>query len=354
MLDSELQENDIPFQESDNTEELYVHHSFMADQGQSPLRVDKFLMNFLPDTSRTRIQKAAEAEAIRINGKPVKSNHKVKPGNLVEMVLGQPPRDKEILPEDMELDIIHRDEHVIVINKKAGLVCHPGHGNYTGTLVNGLAFLAENLPIGKQGEERPGLVHRLDKNTSGVMVAAASELGMTHLAKQFYDRSTSREYIAIVWGDVTEEEGTVTGNIGRSLRDRLQMAVFEDESEGKHAVTHYKVVQRFGYVTVVSCKLETGRTHQIRVHMKHLGHPLFNDERYGGDKILKGTSFSKYKQFIFNCFKACPRHALHAQSLGFVHPSSGENMIFQKELPEDMLEVIRKFEIYTSASLKNR
>jgi 23S rRNA pseudouridine1911/1915/1917 synthase len=261
--------------------------------------------------------------------------------------MAEPPREYELVPEEIPLDILYRDEQVIVLNKQAGLVCHPGHGNYSGTLVHGLAYLAENLPVGKSGDERPGLVHRLDKNTSGVMVVAASEHAMSHLAKQFFDRTTRREYVAIVWGNVKEDEGTITGHIGRSLRDRLQMAVFEDGSEGKHAVTHYKVLQRFGYVTVVSCRLETGRTHQIRAHMKYLGHPLFNDERYGGDKILKGTTFTKYKQFISNCFKACPRHALHAKSLGFIHPTTGEPQFFESVIPEDMREVIERFENYT-------
>lgn len=330
-------------------DEIFVHHRLVAEEGQELLRVDKFLLNQLPDTSRTRIQKAAEAGTVTVNGKVVKSSFKVKAGDAIEIVLGDEPRDSDIRPEELPLEIVHRDEHVIVLNKAPGMVCHPGHGNYTGTLVHGLAFLAENLPIGKQGEERPGLVHRLDKDTSGVMVAAASELGMSSLAKQFYDRTTSREYVAIVWGDLEQEEGTIEGHIGRSLKDRLQMAVFPDGSEGKHAVTHYKVLQRLGYVTVVSCKLETGRTHQIRAHMRFLGHPLFNDERYGGDKILKGTSFSKYRQFIMNCFKACPRHALHAKTLGFTHPQSGEHMSFDTVIPEDMMEVIRKFESYTKS-----
>lgn len=330
-------------------DEIFVHHRLVAEEGQELLRVDKFLLNQLPDTSRTRIQKAAEAGTVTVNGKVVKSSFKVKAGDAIEIVLGDEPRDSDIRPEELPLEIVHRDEHVIVLNKAPGMVCHPGHGNYTGTLVHGLAFLAENLPIGKQGEERPGLVHRLDKDTSGVMVAAASELGMSSLAKQFYDRTTSREYVAIVWGDLEQEEGTIEGHIGRSMKDRLRMAVFPDGSEGKHAVTHYKVLQRFGYVTVVSCKLETGRTHQIRAHMRFLGHPLFNDERYGGDKILKGTSFSKYRQFIMNCFKACPRHALHAKTLGFTHPQSGEHMSFDTVIPEDMMEVIRKFENYTKS-----
>jgi len=342
---------------SDNThqedefqrDELFVHHSLEVAADQEALRVDRFLLNHLADTSRSRIQKAAEAGTVMVNKKVVKSSFKIGPGDTVEIVLGDEPKDSNIRPEELPLEIIHRDEHVIVINKAPGMVCHPGHGNYTGTLVHGLAFLAENLPVGKQGEERPGLVHRLDKDTSGVMVAAASELGMSSLAKQFFDRTTSREYVAIVWGDVEEDEGTIEGHIGRSLKDRLQMAVFPDGSEGKHAVTHYKVLQRFGYVTVVSCKLETGRTHQIRAHMKFIGHPLFNDERYGGDKILKGTSFSKYRQFITNCFKACPRHALHAKTLGFAHPGTGEQMRFDTDIPEDMMEVIRKFENYTKS-----
>jgi len=342
---------------SDNTnqedefqrDELFVHHSLEVAADHEALRVDKFLLNHLADTSRSRIQKAAEAGTVMVNKKVVKSSFKIGPGDTVEIVLGDEPKDSNIRPEELPLEIIHRDEHVIVINKAPGMVCHPGHGNYTGTLVHGLAFLAENLPVGKQGEERPGLVHRLDKDTSGVMVAAASELGMSSLAKQFFDRTTSREYVAIVWGDVEEDEGTIEGHIGRSLKDRLQMAVFPDGSEGKHAVTHYKVLQRFGYVTVVSCKLETGRTHQIRAHMKFIGHPLFNDERYGGDKILKGTSFSKYRQFITNCFKACPRHALHAKTLGFAHPGTGEQMRFDTDIPEDMMEVIRKFENYTKS-----
>jgi len=333
--------------EEEERDDLYVHHSFKAEKGQNPLRVDKFLFNFLEDTSRSRIQKAADAGTIHVNGQPVKSNYKVKPGDEVAIVMAEPPREYELVPEEIPLDILYRDEQVIVINKQAGLVCHPGHGNYSGTLVHGLAYLAENLPVGKSGDERPGLVHRLDKNTSGVMVVAASEHAMSHLAKQFFDRTTRREYVAIVWGNVKEDEGTITGHIGRSLRDRLQMAVFEDGSEGKHAVTHYKVLQRFGYVTVVSCRLETGRTHQIRAHMKYLGHPLFNDERYGGDKILKGTTFTKYKQFISNCFKACPRHALHAKSLGFIHPTTGEPQFFESVIPEDMREVIERFENYT-------
>lgn len=328
-------------------DDLYVHFRFEAEEGQKPLRVDKFLFNFLQDTSRNRIQKSAEAGSIRANGQPVKSNYKVKPGDVIEVVLAEPPRELEIVPQDIPLNVVHRDEDVIVINKEAGMVCHPGHGNYDGTLVNALAHMVEHLPLGTNRAERPGLVHRLDKNTSGIMVVANSELGMSHLAKQFFERTTEREYVAIVWGNVKEDEGTIEGHIGRSLKDRLQMTVFPEGDHGKHAVTHYKVIQRFGYVTVVSCKLETGRTHQIRAHMKYIGHPLFNDERYGGDKILKGTTFTKYKQFIHNCFGICPRHCLHAKSLGFTHPTTGEWHQFTSPLPSDMSAVIAKFEKYT-------
>ena len=337
----------IEMDQQEGNDELFVHHRFVAEAGQKPLRVDKFLFNFLHDISRSRIQKAADAGSIHVDGASVKSNYKVKAGDVVEIVMTEPPREFEVVPENLPLDIVHRDEHVMVINKQPGLVCHPGHGNHSGTLVNALAYIAENLPTGSNGDDRPGLVHRLDKNTSGIMVVANSELAMSSLAQQFFDRTTSRQYVAIVWGNVKEDEGTIEGHIGRSVKDRLQMAVFPDGEEGKHAVTHYKVLQRFGYVTVVQCTLETGRTHQIRVHMKYLGHPLFNDERYGGDKILKGTTFTKYKQFIMNCFKECPRHALHAKTLGFDHPMTGERMSFDSDIPHDMMEVIRKFEVYT-------
>lgn len=345
-----MREEEYDWEENEGNDELYVHHTFTAEAGQKPLRVDKFLFNFLHDTSRSRIQKAADAGTIHVNGQSVKSNYKVKPSDVVELVLSHPPRETELVPENIPLDIVYRDQEVLVINKQAGLVCHPGHGNHSGTLVNGLAYLSEQLPTGTNEKNRPGLVHRLDKNTTGIMVVAQTEEAMTHLAQQFYDRTTAREYVAIVWGNVKEDQGTIEGHIGRSRKDRLQMTVVEDESEGKHAVTHYKVLQRFGYVTVVSCKLETGRTHQIRVHMKHLGHPLFNDERYGGDKILKGTTFTKYKQFIANCFVACPRHALHAKSLGFTHPRTGEPMFFDSVIPEDMQAVIEKFATYTKTN----
>ncbi len=344
MLEEQNQDN---LDEQDEQDELYVHHKFVATPGQSPVRVDKFLHNFLERTSRNKVQKAAEAGCVQVNGNSVKSNFKVKPNDVVTMVLTFPPRSTEIIPENIPLNIVYRDKDVLVINKEQGMVVHPGHGNFTGTLVHALTYLFEKLPVGN-GEDRPGLVHRLDKNTSGIMVVAGNEYAMSHLAKQFFDRTTDREYIALVWGNVKEDEGTITGNIGRSLKNRKVMQVFPDGDYGKHAVTHYKVLERFGYITKVSCKLETGRTHQIRAHFKYLGHPLFNDEEYGGNKILKGTTFTKYKQFIENCFTICPRHALHAKSLAFTHPATLERLKFDSEIPEDMSTILEKFRTYTN------
>lgn len=343
-----IEEDDKLNDDLDN-EELFEHHRLVADKGQSPLRVDKFLHNLLPNTSRNKIQQAATAGNIHVNGNVIKSNYKVKAGDVVQVVLSYPPRETELIPQDMDLDILYEDDQVIVLNKTAGIVVHPGYGNYSGTLVNGLIYHFENLP-GKD-ETRPGLVHRLDKDTSGIMVIAKDEMSLAHLAKQFFDRTTSRRYHALVWGDVKEDEGTIIGHIGRSKKNRKVFSVYEDESEGKHAVTHYKVLQRFGYTTLVECRLETGRTHQIRVHMKHLGHPLFNDKEYGGDSILKGTTFTKYKQFVDNCFSACPRQALHAKTLGFAHPKTGEQMSFNSELPEDMSNLIVKWENYAKHKL---
>lgn len=327
-------------------EELYEHFRFEATKGQMPLRVDKFLMNLVENATRNKIQQAAEAGNIIVNDIPVKSNYKVKAFDVVRIMLSHPPFENLILPEDIPLDIVFEDDALLVINKPAGLVVHPGHGNYTGTLVNALAFHFENLPL--NSSERPGLVHRIDKDTSGLLVVAKTEFAMTYLAKQFEEKTSEREYIALVWGNVNEDEGTVTGDIARHAKDRMQMAVVPD-GEGKHAVTHYKVLERFGYVTLVSCKLETGRTHQIRVHMKSIGHTLFNDERYGGNLILKGTTFTKYKQFIDNCFKVLPRQALHAKTLGFVHPTTKEFMSFNTELPEDMKECITKWKAYSNS-----
>jgi len=327
-------------------EELYEHFRFEATKGQMPLRVDKFLMNLVENATRNKIQQAAEAGNIIVNDVAVKSNYKVKAFDVVRIMLSHPPFENLILPEDIPLDIVFEDDALLVINKPAGLVVHPGHGNYTGTLVNALAFHFENLPL--NSSERPGLVHRIDKDTSGLLVVAKTEFAMTFLAKQFEEKTSEREYIALVWGNVAEDQGTVTGDIARHAKDRMQMAVVPD-GEGKHAVTHYKVLERFGYVTLVSCKLETGRTHQIRVHMKSIGHTLFNDERYGGNLILKGTTFTKYKQFIDNCFKVLPRQALHAKTLGFVHPVTKEFMSFDTELPEDIKECIEKWRNYSNS-----
>lgn len=336
--------------EENEEEELYEHYSFTANKGQKPLRVDKFLSNLIESASRSKIQKAAEAGNILVNGDKVKSNHKIRPNDEVKIVLSFPPRESNLIAQDIPLDIVYEDDQVLVVNKPAGMVVHPGHGNHTGTLVNALKFHFDNLPNLNADLDRPGLVHRIDKDTSGLLVVAKTEFAMNHLAKQFYDRSTDRRYHAVVWGDVEKDQGRVEGNIGRHVSNRLQMAVFPDGSQGKHAVTHYKVIERLGYVSLVECKLETGRTHQIRVHMKHIGHTLFNDDRYGGDKILKGTSFTKYKQFVDNCFAICPRQALHAKTLGFTHPTTGEKMHFESAIPDDITALLEKWRVYASAT----
>ncbi len=329
-----------------NEDELFEHFKFEVPKGQLLLRIDKYLMGMLPNATRNKIQNAATSGNIFVNNATVKSNYKVKPQDVVQVMLSHPPFENRVDPEDIPLDIVYEDDALLLINKPAGLVVHPGHGNYTGTLVNALAFHFENLP--KNSSERPGLVHRIDKDTTGLLVIAKTEAAMTHLAKQFEAKTTEREYIAIVWGNVKEDKGTIEGNISRHVRDRMQMSVFDDPEIGKPAVTHYKVLERFGYVTLVSCILETGRTHQIRVHMKHIGHTLFNDERYGGNLILKGTTFTKYKQFIDNCFKILPRQALHAKTLGFLHPTTNEMMRFDTEIPKDMQECIEKWRAYST------
>lgn len=326
-------------------QEFFEHYKFVADKGQDFLRVDKFLMDRIPNTSRNKIQVAASSGNILVNKKAVKSNYRVKPFDEISVVLPYPPREIELIPENIPLTILFEDDEVLVINKQAGLVVHPGYGNYTGTLVNGLIYHFNNLPNGGVNN-RPGLVHRLDKNTSGIMVIAKTEFAMTHLANQFFERTTERRYNAIVWGDFEEDEGTVTGNVARSLKNRKVMDVYPEGDIGKHAVTHYKVLKRYGYVTLIECKLETGRTHQIRVHMQHIGHSLFNDNEYGGDKILKGTSFTKYKQFITNCFEILPRQALHAKTLGFTHPTTKEFLQFNSALPDDMQQVLAKWDNY--------
>ncbi len=332
--------------EEGDDDRMYEHFAIVVDKGQSPMRVDKFRCERLSDRSRSRIQAAADAGNVLVGDKPVKSSYKVKPLDRISVVLPYPMRVLEIIPEDIPLDIVYEDDDVIVVNKRAGMVVHPGFGNYTGTLVNALTWHLRDLPLFRDGDMRAGLVHRIDKNTSGLLVVAKSEGSHAYLAKQFFDHTIERRYIALVWGNMEADEGTVTGNIARSVKDRLKMAVYDDPAIGKHAVTHYRVLKRFGYVTLIECRLETGRTHQIRVHMEHIGHPLFNDERYGGDVILRGTTFAKYKQFIDNCFDMLPRQALHAKTLGFVHPRTRELMRFDSELPDDMASVIAKWEGY--------
>lgn len=329
-------------------QELFEHHRFNIDPGQSVLRIDKYLFSRLESTSRTRIQNAANAGNILVNNKPVKPNYKVKPGDIVQIVLPAPPREIELIPQDIPINIVYEDDDVVVVNKEAGMVVHPAYGNYTGTLVNTLIWHFKDLPLFQTGEIRPGLVHRIDKDTSGILVIAKNELSLNRLSKQFYDRTTDRKYIALIWGTPQPSEGTITGNVGRSTRDRKVMQVFPDGSQGKIAVTHYKVLEEFGYVSIVECKLETGRTHQIRVHFSYIKHPLFNDDEYGGDQILKGTTFAKYQQFVKNCFEIMPRQALHAKSLAFDHPVTGKRLSFDSELPDDMKQVIEKWRNYTS------
>ena len=327
-------------------DELYEHFNLVVEKGQAMTRLDKYLMNRLEKTSRNRIQQACEASCILVNGKPSKSSYKVKPLDQIQMVLPEPVRETELIPQDLPIEIFYEDDDLVIINKAPGMVVHPAYGNYSGTLMNALVYHFGKLPARDGNMLRPGLVHRIDKNTSGLLVIAKTEKSMTILAKSFFDRTIDRKYLALVWGDFKEDEGTITGHVGRNLKDRKIMDVFPDASHGKHAITHYKVVERFGYVTLVECKLETGRTHQIRVHMKYIGHPIFNDDSYGGDRILKGTTFTKYKQFIDNCFKILPRHALHAQTLGFKHPRTGEKMFFECPLPADIQETLDKWRHY--------
>ncbi len=338
----ELDEGNV----SEEENELYEHYRFVTDPGQKPLRIDKFLVNRVENASRNKIQDAAAAGNIRVNDVPVKANYKVKANEVITIVMSFPRRELKIIAQDIPLDILYEDDQLIIINKKPGMVVHPGHGNYTGTMVNALAWHLKDLPLFNSEDPRPGLVHRIDKDTSGLLVVAKTEEAKNFLARQFFEKTSTRTYIALVWGQPAEDEGTIVGNIGRSLQDRKQMAVFPDGDRGKHAVTHYKVLERLGYVSLVQCKLETGRTHQIRAHMKYLGHPLFNDERYGGDQILKGTTFTKYKQFVQNCFKILPRQALHAKTLGFIHPTTKEYIDFNTDIPEDMMEAIEKWRGY--------
>ena len=325
--------------------DLYEHLKIVVDKGQSLLRIDKFLMLRVENASRNRIQNAIEADNVLVNAKPIKSSYRVKPFDEISIVLPHPPRDTEVYPEDIPIAIVYEDDDVILVNKEAGMVVHPGFGNWSGTLVNALVFHFNALPQMPGNDGRPGLVHRIDKDTSGLLLISKNERAMTYLAKQFYDHSISRRYIALVWGDLADE-GTITGYIGRSAKDRKVMDVYDDPEKGKWSVTHYKVLERFNYVTLVECKLETGRTHQIRAHFKHIGHPLFSDAPYGGAQIRKGTLFAKYKQFVDNCFEIMPRQALHAQSLGFTHPTKKEFVNFETALPEDFRQVIEKWRNY--------
>lgn len=332
---------------SDESSELYEHFRFVVDKKQGSVRIDKYLVTKIENASRNRIQNAAVAGNILVNDQVIKSNYKIKPNDLISIVLGYPPRDTEVYPENIPLDIIFEDEEIIVVNKKAGMVVHPAHGNFSGTLQNALLYHLQQSIANRTNETKPFLVHRIDKDTSGILLIAKDELAQSRLAKQFFDHTIDRKYVALVWGNITDNEGTISGFIGRDTRDRLVMKIYADENLGRSSVTHYKVIERLGYVTLVECILETGRTHQIRAHFKHIGHPLFNDEKYGGDQILKGTTFTKYKQFVQNCFKILPRQALHAKSLGFIHPSTKEYLFFDSDYPDDLKAVIEKWRNYS-------
>lgn len=332
--------------EAQEQNEMFEHFRFKADPGQTPLRIDKFLFNKLESTSRSRIQAAAQAGNILVKQQAVKPNYRVKPGDLISIVLPHPPRKIELIAEDIPLDIIYEDDDVLVVNKQAGLVVHPGYGNYTGTLINALMFHLKDNALFHSGEERPGLVHRIDKNTSGLLVVAKNEVALNKLASQFFHKTTKRTYTALVWGDMKAEEGTIRGNLGRNPKNRKLMHVFPEGDQGKEAVTHYKVLEHLGYVNLVQCRLETGRTHQIRVHFQYLSHPLFNDPEYGGDQVIRGTTFTKYKQFVQNCFKLIPGQALHARTLGFIHPKTGKEMEFNAPYPEGFENLLDKWRNY--------
>lgn len=353
MSDKEfIDEEEIELEEDESTPTLYEHFSCEVDKGQSPLRIDRFLVDRMPKVSRNRIQQAANAGAIFVDDRPVKSNYKVRPGERISMKLARPPYELEIFPEDIPLDVVYEDRYLMVVNKPAGLVVHPGHGNYTGTLLNAIAFHLKDDPKYDPNDPEVGLVHRIDKDTSGLLLIAKDATVRTALAKQFFDKTTRREYLALVWGRMPEKEGTIRTNLGRDPRDRMVMTTFPYEGEeGKRAVTHYQVEEELGYVSLIRCKLETGRTHQIRAHVKSLGHPIFNDERYGGEQILRGNRFASYRKFIENCFALCPRQALHAQTLGFYHPIREEQMDFTSPLPEDMAALLDKWRRYIEAGV---
>ena len=332
----------------ENNNSLFEHFSFQVDKGQAPLRIDKYLMNFVENATRTKIQAAAKNGSIKVNGVEVKSNYKVKPLDDIRVLFEYPPHENLLVAENIDLDIVYEDDDLVVVNKPAGMVVHPGHGNYSGTLINALIYHFENLP--KNSSNRPGLVHRLDKDTSGLLVIAKNDESMFHLSNQFAEKTSKREYVALVWGSVKDDSGKIDNYIGRNPKNRLQNIVLDDDKieNGKRAITNYEVLSRLNYVSLVKCTLETGRTHQIRVHMKHIGHTLFNDERYGGDSILKGTTFTKYKQFVENCFKLLPRQALHAKTLGFTHPKTGKFMQFDSDLPNDLQSCVEKWENYVA------
>lgn len=342
----------LDFSDPDFTEDgrdYWEHYRYEVEKGQVLLRIDKYLVERIKGTSRNRIQVAAEAQCIRVNGKPVKSNYRVHPGDIISVVMDRPRYENEIVAQDIPLNIVYEDDQLMVVNKPAGMCVHPGHGNYDGTLVNALAWHFKDNPDYDVTDPRMGLVHRIDKDTSGLLVVAKTPQAKTSLGKQFFDKTTKRQYIALVWGEMKDKQGTITGNIGRSLRDRLQMCVFPDGELGKHAVTHYTTLENLAHVALVQCQLETGRTHQIRVHMKHIGHPLFNDERYGGNQVLRGFKTASYAAFIQNCFALCPRQALHAKTLGFVHPVTHQQMDFDSELPSDMDSLIDRWRTYAAA-----
>jgi 23S rRNA pseudouridine1911/1915/1917 synthase len=332
-------------------QDLYEHLRIIVDKGQTFLRIDKFLMHRVENASRNRIQNAIELGNVLVNDKTVKASYKVKPLDTISVVLPHPPRDTEVYPENLDLSIVYEDDDVLVVNKAAGMVVHPGYNNYTGTLVNGLVYHFQQLPTLPGNEGRPGLVHRIDKDTSGLLLISKNERSMTYLARQFFDHTITRKYLALVWGDI-DKDGTITGYIGRSVNDRRVMSVYDDPEKGKWSVTHYRVLERLNYVTLIECQLETGRTHQIRAHMKYIGHPLFSDAAYGGDRILKGTVFSKYKQFVENCFELMPRQALHAQTLGFIHPTLKKHMNFEAPLPEDFETVLQKWRKYSNIDMR--
>ena len=343
---SDLEPESAPDLEPETETELYEHYRYVVDPGQSMLRIDKYLSARIENVSRTRVQAAAQAGNILVNESPVKPNYRVKPLDVIQILLPNPPREIELIPQDLPVSVVYEDDDLIVVDKAAGMVVHPAYGNYSGTLMNALMYHFRDLPLFNTGELRPGLVHRIDKNTSGLLVVAKNEYAHNKLARQFFNRTTGRLYTALVWGTPEPAEGTITGHVGRNIRDRKIMQVFHDGSQGKHAVTHYRIIEQLGYVSLVECRLETGRTHQIRVHMAWKGHPLFNDEEYGGHRILKGTTFTKYQQFVRNCFEMLPRQALHARTLSFDHPVTGKRLYFESPIPPDMVAVIEKWRGY--------